>query len=211
MKKLILIGIAVIFAAVSLLSCADGSQNTTNSSSVTRNSLPSANGNSGNSAMNSNTMNGNSATSMNDNRTGSVQDNFWTNAAQSGMAEVELGKIASTKAQNPEVKKFAQMMVTDHTKSNMELKTLAAKNSVTLPTGLDSAHQSMMEKLNGMSGADFDKAYVEGQVEDHETAVSLMGDNTNNDNADVKTFATKSLPIMKSHLEMIKGIQSKMK
>ncbi len=208
MKKLILIGIAVIFAAVSLLSCADGSQNTTNSSSVTRNSLPGANGNT---AMNSNTMNGNSAVSINDNRTASVQDNFWTNAAQSGMAEVELGKIASTKAQNPEVKKFAQMMVTDHTKSNTELKTLAVKNSKTLPTVLDSAHQSMMEKLNGLSGADFDKAYVEGQVDDHETAVSLMEDNTDNDNADVKAFAVKSLPIMKSHLEMIKNIQSKMK
>ena len=209
MKKKVIVGIVLIFAAFSLLSCADGSQNTTNSSSVTRNSLPGGNGNS---AMNSNTMNVNSAVSMNDNRTASLQDNFWTKAAQGGMAEVELGQMASTKAQNAEVKSFAQKMVADHTKANTELKALAAKKSITLPTDVGSEHKSTMDDLKGLSGADFDKAYVEAMVEDHETDVKLFEEQAKDDSdADLKAFAAKTLPTLKSHLDMIKSIQSKMK
>lgn len=212
MKKLILIGFAFVFGAFSLLSCADGSQNTTNSSGVTRNSLPSGNSNAGNSAMNSNTMNANSAVSMNDNRTASMQDNFWTKAAQGGMAEVELGQLATTKAQNAEVKNFGQKMVTDHSKANTELKALAAKKAMTLPTDVNSSQKSMMEKLKGLSGAEFDKAYVDAMVEDHETDVKLFEAQAKDDSdADLKAFAAKTLPTLKSHLEMIKSIQSKMK
>src|SRR5688572_28522146 len=108
MKNTILIGFIVIFAAVSLFSCADGSQNTSNSTNVSRNSLPGGVSNAGNSAMNSNMTNSNSVMNANENRTASLQDNFWTNAAQGGMAEVELGKLAAGKAQNAEVKSFAQ-------------------------------------------------------------------------------------------------------
>jgi putative membrane protein len=127
------------------------------------------------------------------------------------MAEVELGELAADKAQNAEVKKFAQMMIADHTKANAELKTLAAKNNVTLPTELSAKHQSMKQKLQGLSGAEFDKAYVDGQVEDHEDTLELMENNTDNSNADIKAFATKTQPIIKAHLDMIKNIQSKMK
>jgi len=160
-----------------------------------------------------NSMNSNARTNMSNANSGTavVQDNFWTKAAASGLAEVELGKLAAQKAQNPEVKKFAQMMVTDHTRANEELKALAAKKGVVLPTSLASSHQSMLEKLQGLSGAEFDKAYVEGQVDDHETAVDLMDDNDDNSDADIKAFAAKTLPVVKSHLEMIKGIQGKIK
>lgn len=212
MKKTILISFVVIFAAFSLFSCADGTQNTSNSSTVTRNSLPGGETNVGNSAMNSNMTNGNSVMNANDNRTASVQDNFWTNAAQGGMAEVELGKLAAGKAQNAEVKSFAQKMVTDHTKANDELKALATEKNITLPNGLDSAHQSMMTTLQNLSGAEFDREYVNGQVRDHEAAVQLFEKQADDDSdPDAKAFAAKTLPTLRMHLDMIKKIQAKLK
>jgi putative membrane protein len=142
----------------------------------------------------------------------SSDNDFLTKAAQGGMAEVELGKIAVQKATNPEVKKFAQKMVDDHTKANNELKELAAKKGVTLPTEIDSSHRSAIDKMKGLSGADFDKAYVDAMVDDHETDVDEFEEQSKDaKDADIKAFAAKTLPTLKSHLELINGIQAKMK
>ena len=212
MKTNLISAFLLSFSAILLLACGDNAN--TNVNRTTTNSTMN-NTSMSNSTMNmtNSTMNNSAVSNMNtaNSNVAVVQDNFWINAAQSGMAEVELGKLAAQKATNAEVKKFAQMMVADHTKANDELKTLAAKNNVKLPTELSSAHKSMLEKLQGLSGAEFDKAYVDGQVDDHETAVDLMEDNAGNSNADIKAFATKSLPVMQSHLKMIQGIQDKMK
>lgn len=191
--------------AVSLFGCGNGNDSAHQTSPnreqpVMNNRVENAN------AMNSNAM---SSTAPNSN-VASVQDNFWSNAARGGMAEVELAKLALQKSTNADVKKFAQTMITDHTKANDELKALAAKKSVTLPTDLGS-HKSTLDDLNGKTGADFDKAYVEAMVDDHETDVDLFEDNTDNSDADIKAFTTKTLPTLKSHLQMIKDIQAKMK
>ena len=139
-------------------------------------------------------------------------DSFLTEAASGGMTEVELGKIASTKAQNAEVKKFAQMMVTDHTKANDELKALAVTKKITLPATPIAKHQSMIQKFQGMSGAEFDKEYVEDMLEDHEKDVAeFEKQSQSNPDADVKAFAAKTLPTLKKHLEAIKAIHAKMK
>lgn len=157
----------------------------------------------------------NSNTNMtNTANTAVMQDAFWSEAAQSGMAEVELSQLAAEKAQNAEVKRFAQMMVTDHGKANSELKALAAKKNIVLPTTLSSSHQSKLEELRGLSGAEFDREYVETMVEDHEAAVELFREQAEDDDtamADVKAFAAKTLPTLQKHLESIKGIQAKMK
>jgi putative membrane protein len=212
MKNTILIGFIVIFAAVSLFSCASGDQNTSNSTNVSRNSLPGGVSNTSNSAMNSNTANSNSVMNSNANQTASVKDTFWTKTAQGGMAEVELGKLASSKAQNAEVKSFAQKMVTDHTKANDELKALATEKNVTLPTTLDSAHQSTIDEMKNLSGAEFDKEYVNAMVKDHEADVQLFEKQADdNSDPDAKAFAAKTLPTLRMHLDMIKKIQAKMK
>jgi putative membrane protein len=133
-------------------------------------------------------------------------------AALGGMTEVELGKLASTKATNPEVKKFGQMMVTDHSKANEELKALAAKKNFKLPTELDSSHKSMLDEMKGKSGGDFDEDYVEAMVDDHEDDVAAFEKQAQNSpDPDVKAFAAKTLPTLKKHLDAIKAIQSKMK
>lgn len=186
--------------------------NTTNSNARTANSA--------NNAMNSNTGMTNSNANMtnsNMNMSSSTGDEtsptgFMTKAAQGGMAEVELGRMASTKAQNADVKKFAQKMVQDHSNANTELKALAAKKNVTLPTELDPMHKSMSDDLSKLSGAEFDKEYVDGMVEDHEKTVALFQTQADKGtDADAKAWATKTLPNLKMHLQMIKDIQSKMK
>ena len=136
---------------------------------------------------------------------------FMNAAAPGGMAEVELGKLAAGKAENAEVKAFAQKMVEDHSKAGEDLKQLAAQKKVSLPPDLMPAHTQLMEKLSKLSGAEFDKEYVKAMVADHnkdvtafESASKTAGD------ADLKAFATKTLPTLKMHLEMINGIAAKM-
>ena len=138
-------------------------------------------------------------------------ETFMKNAAQGGQAEVDLGKLASTKAKDPEVKKFGQMMVTDHTAAGTELKALAGKKNITLPADIGS-HKSTVDKLSGLSGGDFDKAYVDDMLDDHEADVAEFEKQANNSaDADVKAFAAKTLPTLKKHLDAIRAIKAKMK
>jgi putative membrane protein len=156
------------------------------------------------------TSNANAANSSTVSTAGS--GDFWSEAAIGGMAEVELGRLASQKAQNADVKKFAQMMVTDHSKANDELKSIAQKKNIVLPTALDSKHQSDISKFQSASGADFDKQYVDAMVEDHEKDVAFFQrQSETGTDPDAKAFATKTLPVLKKHLDAIKAIQSKMK
>ena len=205
MRTRLTFGFFIGFLAVALFGCGDRPSDM---------SVPNRNqsnmNNRGANTMNSNSMNSNTTSSTGNSNTAVVQDNFWSKAAQGGMAEVELAKLALQKSQNADVKKFAQTMVTDHTKANDEMKALAAKKNVMLPADIGS-HKSTLDDLNGKTGADFDKAYVEAMVDDHQEDVDLFEDNTDNSDPDIKAFTTKTLPTLKSHLEMIKGIQAKMK
>jgi putative membrane protein len=137
---------------------------------------------------------------------------FMSTADLAGLAEVELGKLAQTKAQNAEVKKFAALMVTDHTKAGDELKALGKKKDFKPATEMDSGHKATMEKLKGMTGADFDKAYVDAMVDDHEDAVDLFKSHSESGkDPELKAFAAKTLPVLQGHLNMIKDIKAKMK
>lgn len=134
---------------------------------------------------------------------------FMLTAAHGGMAEVEMGKLAAQKATDPEVKKFGQQMVTDHGKANTELKTLAGKKNVALPADLG-PHQSDLDELKGLTGTDFDKAYVEAMVDDHEADVKAFESQANNSSdPDVKAFAAKTLQVLKKHLEAIRTIDAR--
>ncbi len=208
-KTNITIGFTAAILAISLTGCGD--RNVTNSNSTSMNTTR-GNSTPANSTMTTttpanSTMTNTTATNTN---TAVIQDNFWTTAAQGGMAEVELGKLALQKSQNAEVKKFAQMMITDHTAANTELKTLAAKKNIVLPTDIG-GHKDTVEDLSKLSGAEFDKEYVEAMVDDHEEDVDFFEDKSDNSDADIKAFTTKTLPTLKKHLDAIKAIQSKMK
>lgn len=141
------------------------------------------------------------------------QDNsFWMEAAQGGMAEVRMGELALQKSQNDEVRRFAQMMVDDHTRSNQELMTLAQGKNITLPTDVSNRHREAMEKFNRLSGADFDREYMKTQVKEHERMIKLFErQSEKGGDADAKAFATKTLPNLQSHRQMARTISDSVK
>jgi len=137
---------------------------------------------------------------------------FAVNAANGGMAEVALGKLAQGKATDPKVKEFADMMVMDHSKANDELMALAKSKNITLPDSVSMDEKKAMEDLSKKSGKDFDKAYVDLMVDDHKKDVKEFEDATQSlKDADVKAFATKTLPVLKTHLDHINKIHDSMK
>lgn len=138
-------------------------------------------------------------------------EHFAKESAQGGLAEVQMGKLAVAHASNPAVKQFGQQMVDDHTKANNELLAVAARKNLTLPTAPTSEQQSEADKLGKLSGADFDKEYVEAMVKDHEHDVEdfqIQADKGND--PDVKAYAAKTLPVLQHHLQMIRDIKAKM-
>jgi putative membrane protein len=137
---------------------------------------------------------------------------FVLKAAQGGMTEVQLGQLAADKGTSPEVKTFGSKMVTDHGAANTELKSIAGTKGITLSDTLDAKHQAMVDKMKALSGAAFDKAYVDGMVSAHQKDDALFSkEASSGKDADIKAFATKTDQTVKMHLSMIKDIQSKMK
>jgi len=137
---------------------------------------------------------------------------FAVAAANGGMAEVELGKLAQQKAANAKVKDFGGMMVSDHSKANDEMKALAKAKGITLPATIGSDEQKTKDDLSAKSGADFDKAYVSDMIDDHKKDIKEFEDASKNcKDADLKAFAAKTLPTLKMHLEAIQKIHDSMK
>jgi len=128
-------------------------------------------------------------------------------AASHGMHEVELGKLAKTNAASSDVRKFGERMVADHTKANEELKAVAAKAGLGLPTMLLSDHRRHIDKFSKLRGAEFDKAYTGHMVHDHHDAVDLFTRATKEaKDPGLKAFAEKTLPTIKEHLELAKKL-----
>src|ERR1700710_1315982 len=129
---------------------------------------------------------------------------FVKEVAISDMFEIESNKLAQDKG-NAAEKSFAAQMVTDHTKTSTELKGLVSGGKVKaeVPAALDSSHQRKLDKLKGLNGADFDKQYVSDQQGAHKDAVDLFERYAKGgDNAELKTWAGKTVPALKHHKEM---------
>jgi len=130
--------------------------------------------------------------------------------AMADMAEVETGKMAVSKAQSAEVKAFGQQMIDDHGQALTKVQALAQARGVTLPTELDAKHKAMAAKLEKMSGADFDKAYMANAgVKDHkEVHAKLMSDAKKIKDADVKALADQHMPVVEQHLKAAQQMAS---
>lgn len=128
---------------------------------------------------------------------------FMMKAAQGGMAEVQLGNLAKDHASSQAVKDFGQHMVDDHTKANDELKDLASRKNVTLPSAVDAKDQATMDRLSKLNGAAFDRAYMKDMVMDHKKDVAEFQKEANSGrDSDVKSWASKTLPTLQQHLQM---------
>jgi len=136
---------------------------------------------------------------------------FAVKAANGGMAEVAMSKMAQQKGMSQEVKDFGAKMVTDHTKANDNMMALAKQKNITLPAAISNDEQKKMDDMAKKSGKDFDKAYVHEMVDDHNKDVKDFEDASKNlKDADLKAFATTTLPTLKMHQSMIKAIDKKM-
>jgi putative membrane protein len=134
---------------------------------------------------------------------------FVKDAALGGMTEVELGKLATEKASSDAVKQFGQKMIDDHSKANDELKQAAAQAGINVPDSLDSKHQSRVDKLAKLSGPDFDKAYLKDELKDHQQDVrEFESEAQNGSDPNVKSFASRTLPVLQGHLSMVKDLTS---
>lgn len=143
---------------------------------------------------------------------GSPDQAFMNKAAQGGMAEVKLGNLAKEHAQSQAVKDFGQRMVDDHTKANDELKSLASKKNVTLPTDIDAKDQAVYDRLSKLNGAAFDKAYMRDMVSDHHTDVNeFHHEATSGKDPDVKTWAGKTLTTLQEHLKQAREDERKVR
>lgn len=137
---------------------------------------------------------------------------FAVEAAAGSMMEVQLGQLAQTKATSPEVKKFAETMVTDHSKASDELKTLAQQKNITLPSSLTEDHQKKYDELNQKQGAEFDREYMDYMVKDHEEDVDAFEKQAEDGNdPDLKAWASQTVPTLRQHLEMAKATQEQVK
>jgi putative membrane protein len=135
---------------------------------------------------------------------------FVKEAAMGGMAEVDLGQLAASKASSPDVKQFGQRMVDDHGKANDELKSWASQKSVNLPTELDAKHKAEHEKLEKLSGDAFDRAYMSSMVADHNKDVAeFQKQSKSAKDPDLKAWAAKTLPTLQDHQKSAKEINAK--
>jgi putative membrane protein len=142
------------------------------------------------------------------NNKSAMGDQAWVmKVAKGGMAEVELGKLAAQKAASDEVKKFGQRMVDDHSKANDELKTIAQGKNITLPADMAPKEKALHDRLAKLSGAAFDRAYMQAMVADHREDVPEFRKEANSGkDADVKAFAAKTVPTLEDHLKMAEQI-----
>ncbi len=132
--------------------------------------------------------------------------------ADGGMLEVQLANLALTNAAAQKVKDFAKMMVDDHTKINDELKQAAAQKNITLPAALSDKSQKKYDDLAAKKGADFDKAYINAMIDDHQEDIDeFKKESADGKDADLKTWAANKLPTLQGHLDMAKTTKDGLK
>jgi putative membrane protein len=137
---------------------------------------------------------------------------FVKEAAQGGMLEVQLGQLALEKSKNDEVKQLAQRIIDDHQQANQRLQNIASAKQIDSPTQLDRQHQEQISKLQNLSGPRFDKAYVQGLVQDHTKDIAEFRSHSNStQDAALKDFTTSTLPTLEQHLQQSKEVSAKLR
>jgi len=138
---------------------------------------------------------------------GKSDEQFMMKAAQGGLMEVEVARLAQEKASSSEVKEFARKLEQDHTKANDQLKQLAAQKNVQLPTDIG-PHKAMVDKLRNASGDQFDKAFLKMQTQHHKKDISEFEKEGNRGmDSDVKALASSTLPTLQEHLRQAQELQ----
>jgi putative membrane protein len=135
--------------------------------------------------------------------------NFAVKAASGGLAEIQSAQLAQQQGSSPQVKQFAQRMITDHTQANNDLQQIAQQESIDLPTQPTQQEMSGMKRLRGMNGSAFDRSYAQEEVRDHQQDVALFSQEANSGkDPALKAFAQKTLPTLRQHLQLAQAMNS---
>jgi putative membrane protein len=186
------------------------SQGTTSGSNTTGSSGSGSQSGSGTSGSASGSHSGMSGSGSSSSHLSAGDTKFVRDAGESGMAEVQLGQLGVQKATNADVKTFAQKMVDDHTQANTQLQQLASQKGVTLPTDLSMMHKHASTQLSKLSGAEFDRAFMDQMVMDHQKVVAEFDRvSKGGRDSDVKSFASTTLPTLQDHLRMAQELDSR--
>jgi putative membrane protein len=131
-------------------------------------------------------------------------------AAEGGMTEVQIGKLATERSAHPEVKELAQRLVQDHTKANQELMSIAEKKDFSVPKDVDDTHEDAVKLFSLLEGAQFDREFLNYQVMHHEKDTAGFGVQAKHgEDPELKAFAAKQLPILQEHLQQARALAAK--
>jgi putative membrane protein len=137
----------------------------------------------------------------------SVDRSFATKAASGGLAEIQAAQVAQQKAGSPQVKTFADRMISDHTQANTELQQIAQQEKLTLPTQPASHDRASVQAMTGLTGSVFDRRYAQEEVRDHQQDVALFRQEANSGrDPALKQYAQKTLPVLRQHLQMAQAL-----
>ena len=137
-------------------------------------------------------------------------DSFVKKASQGGLAEVKMGELAQERAQNSEVKEFAQHLVSEHQQANTELQQLAQTKGMKLETEVGGKYKQTISKLEKANGQEFDKKFMEAVVKEHKDDVKEFKKQAEKGkDPDIKNWAQKTLPSLEKHLQMAQQLQQK--
>lgn len=134
---------------------------------------------------------------------GTTERRFIATAASAGMMEVAAGKLAQERGQSAAVKQFGVMLERDHNQANQELVQLAASKGVPVPSEMMKEHQAKLDKLRKVQGREFDRMFIEqvGRTDHKKDIADFERAARESNDADVRGFAAKSLPVLKRHHE----------
>jgi len=140
----------------------------------------------------------------------SSDKSFLQSAYKDGLAEIHMAGLGVKKTANAEIKAFATKLEADHGQANGELKTLAESKKVSVANAPGIVDTGKEKMLDAKTGSNFDKDFIDGMVNDHKKAIAAFEKAANEaKDADVKAFAAKTLPTLKSHLSMAEDLQKK--
>ena len=140
-----------------------------------------------------------------------TDNEFMTRTASGGLAEVEIGKIAQTRATNAEVRMFAERLVKDHTKVNEELTEIAREVGVKLPDRPMPEHQKHVDHFRDYKGEAFDREFTSHMIKSHEKSIEAFTRATKEaKDTKLRAFATKTLPTLKEHLALARKVESQL-
>lgn len=133
-------------------------------------------------------------------RSSAADTDFVRKASSGNLTEIALGKLAADHASSDDVKKYAARMVDDHTKANEQLGKLAGSKGVQIATAPDAADQQDIDRLKGLDGAAFDRAYSDLMVKSHKLTTGLFElEATKGEDAEIRAFAHDTLPVLREH------------